>query len=95
MKTENIIAIAGNVRQPIALIILDEMLRLSSRSEKVTEALGKTLLPVMTCPHPQEVCDKALEDREYPPFFADLKDHISTINRAFNQIEEFIERAEL
>lgn len=87
----------GN-REPIASEIASLAAILAGRAEETAGRVADKLVPICSPEHPQPPLvglNKADIIREYPPLFEDLRDKLLCIERAFNRINNVLDRAEV
>ena len=77
--------------------VLDNISMLVNRVESMSVRISDRLHPICISSSPQcggESLNKAL-NREYPPYFNELRDRIKAINMYLDSIEDTISRAEV
>lgn len=84
-------------QQTVSVDIINYVSMLSEKSQIIVETLNNKLLPVMvkSIPIPEKGKEKEKEEREYPPLFSEIKNHLSIIEQSFNNIEDDLYRTEL
>jgi len=87
---------AGAKREPVAHDIMELVIRLANVAEETSErATGKlALICTQPCPVAEGAGAGTLE-REYPPYFNELRDRLRTVERSFDQINDVLDRAEV
>lgn len=83
-------------REPLAHEITDLAARLADVAEGTAARVGSALHPI--CSESAPVCEginKAEIQRQYPPLLNDLRDKLLCIERAFNRINNVLERVEV
>lgn len=84
-------------RKPVAHDIMELVIRLANVAEQTAERTTGKLAPICTQPCPQTeggICGAAAE-REYPPYFSEMRDRLRVIERAFDQVNDVLDRAEV
>lgn len=83
-------------RKPVAHDIMELVSRLANVAEKTAERATGKLAPICTQPCPQTEAGLAgAAEREYPPYFNEVRDRLRTIERSFDQVNDVLNRAEV